>query len=74
MQMGSSFEDLVTRDLTVKTDRNSDKQFKSYGFLKFSHLELNASALGVPDFPKTASVRVGSGGWVVVSFLCRGLV
>jgi hypothetical protein len=32
--MGSSFEDLVVRGSTMKTDYNFDKWFKSYDFLK----------------------------------------
>ena len=32
--MGSSFEDLVARVLTVKTDLNFDAWFISYDFLK----------------------------------------
>jgi hypothetical protein len=35
--MGSSFEDLVARDPTVKTDRNFDKWFERYDFLKKWH-------------------------------------
>ena len=30
--MGSSFEDLVARRLTVETDRNFDSRFRSYDF------------------------------------------
>ena len=32
--MGSSFEDLVARDLMVKTDLQSDFSFKRYNILK----------------------------------------
>ena len=32
--MGSSFEDLVARSLTVKTDCNFDSRFRSYDFFK----------------------------------------
>jgi hypothetical protein len=32
IQMRSNFEDLVTRDSTMKTDRNFDKWFESYEF------------------------------------------
>jgi hypothetical protein len=32
--MGSSFEYIVARDLTVKTDCHFDKRFKSYDFSK----------------------------------------
>ena len=38
--MRSSFEELVTRDPTVKTDNNSDTWFKSYSFLNFLILKL----------------------------------
>ena len=33
--MRSSFEELVTRNPTVKTNNNSDTWFKSYSFLNF---------------------------------------
>ena len=32
--MGSSFEDLIARDLMVKTDFQSDFSFKRYNILK----------------------------------------
>jgi hypothetical protein len=40
--MGSTFEDLVARGLTVKTDLYFDKRFKSYDFCKKKYTALNA--------------------------------
>ena len=40
--MRSSFEDLIARSQTVKTDRNFDIRFKSYGFFFSIHMKLNA--------------------------------
>jgi hypothetical protein len=40
--MGFTFEDLVVRGPTMKTDHNFDKWFKSYDFLKKNHMTLNA--------------------------------
>jgi hypothetical protein len=64
--MGSSFEDLIARGLTVKTDCNFDTRFTSYDFLNFLLMKLNAHVdyfwvirlavcnfifLGIEDFP-----------------------
>ena len=43
--MGSSFEELVVINPTVKADLNSDARIKSYGFLNFSKPQINAHAL-----------------------------
>ena len=40
--MRSSFEDLVTRNPTVKMKLNSDAYIKSYSFLNFLDLQINA--------------------------------
>ena len=40
--MRFSFEELVAKDPTVKTERDSDTQFRSYDFLKKFHMKLNA--------------------------------
>ena len=34
IDIGSSFEELVTKNLAVKTDHNFDASFKSYDFFK----------------------------------------
>jgi hypothetical protein len=39
--MGSSFKDLVARGPTVKMDRNFEKWFESYDFLRKNRLTLN---------------------------------
>ena len=49
--MGSSFEELVARDSTVETDRNSDTRIKSYDFFKKVLLKLNTRACEINHFP-----------------------
>lgn len=44
--MRSSFEDLITREPTVKTLRNSDTRFKSYFFLNFFHVNVHVLYVG----------------------------
>jgi hypothetical protein len=43
IQIRSSFEDLVARESTVKTDHTSDKPSKSYNFLKFLCMKNNCT-------------------------------
>ena len=40
--MRFSFKDLIAGDPTVKSDRGSDTRFRSYDFLNFLHIKLNA--------------------------------
>lgn len=47
VQMGSGFEDLVTRSLPVKTDSDSDTWLKSYDILISLPMKLNAPRGGV---------------------------
>ena len=46
--MGSSFEKLVARRLTVKTDRNFDSRFRSYDFF-YKNKKINNREVKLPQ-------------------------